>query len=317
MAVRAVPRRFAHPRGRMRHALRALATGGRGTYAGVRRHARCAIRSLQRSRQARRLSSARSPSSSALERQGAGDSRRSSSGRLLRLGVSQQGASAGAARVWCEHAEMRVRCRAGCGKAGSKEGSCMLHSSCPTSRARARARAYATLVSPAAETVSLSQPTRLRGSPPPLPSRTNWTRLVPRPVLNGHVSSPPDYVTSLQPPYLQSKPRLENRNPALHHPPGARGTPAPPPRHHRHGSLHGRLLPHGAGVAAQALLNLFDRHYLHTKIGRAASPRERRGARGLPQAAPSTFAARQHFRGGARAHVRLDVDGARAMRLVH
>ena len=27
--------------------------------------------------------------------------------------------------------------------------------------------------------------------PPPLPSRTNWTRLVPRPVLNGHVSSPP------------------------------------------------------------------------------------------------------------------------------
>jgi hypothetical protein len=26
--------------------------------------------------------------------------------------------------------------------------------------------------------------------PPPLPSRTNWTRLVPRPVLNGHVSSP-------------------------------------------------------------------------------------------------------------------------------
>jgi len=31
-----------------------------------------------------------------------------------------------------------------------------------------------------------------RRSPPPLlPSRTNWTRLVPRPVLNGHVSSPP------------------------------------------------------------------------------------------------------------------------------
>jgi hypothetical protein len=27
--------------------------------------------------------------------------------------------------------------------------------------------------------------------PPPLPSRTNWTRLVPRPVLNGHVSPPP------------------------------------------------------------------------------------------------------------------------------
>ena len=27
--------------------------------------------------------------------------------------------------------------------------------------------------------------------PPPLPSRINWTRLVPRPVLNGHVSSPP------------------------------------------------------------------------------------------------------------------------------
>jgi hypothetical protein len=25
----------------------------------------------------------------------------------------------------------------------------------------------------------------------PLPSRTDWTRLVPRPVLNGHVSSPP------------------------------------------------------------------------------------------------------------------------------
>ena len=24
--------------------------------------------------------------------------------------------------------------------------------------------------------------------PPPLPSRTNWTRLVPRPVLTGHVS---------------------------------------------------------------------------------------------------------------------------------
>ena len=24
---------------------------------------------------------------------------------------------------------------------------------------------------------------------PPLPSRTNWTRLVPRPVLSGHVSS--------------------------------------------------------------------------------------------------------------------------------
>ena len=25
--------------------------------------------------------------------------------------------------------------------------------------------------------------------PPPLPSRTNWTRLVPHPVLSGHVSS--------------------------------------------------------------------------------------------------------------------------------
>jgi len=30
-------------------------------------------------------------------------------------------------------------------------------------------------------------------SPPPPPCRTNWTRLVPPPVLSGHVSSLPPY----------------------------------------------------------------------------------------------------------------------------
>ena len=44
--------------------------------------------------------------------------------------------------------------------------------------------------------------------PPPLPSRTNWTRLVPPPVLTGHASSLPPVLTghaSSLPPYRESR----------------------------------------------------------------------------------------------------------------
>jgi len=48
------------------------------------------------------------------------------------------------------------------------------------------------------EMAALADRFGVRAPPPPLPSRTQWTRLVLRPVLNGHVSSPPVRVPRAQ-----------------------------------------------------------------------------------------------------------------------
>ena len=58
---------------------------------------------------------------------------------------------------------------------------------------------------------------RLQARPPPPPSRTDWTRLVPPPVLNGHAASLLPYARPLSP--LSSATPIAPR------------TPPPPVRH--------------------------------------------------------------------------------------
>jgi hypothetical protein len=62
---------------------------------------------------------------------------------------------------------------------------------------------------------------RLQARPPPPPSRTDWTRLVPPPVLNGHAASLLPYARPLSP--LSSATPIAPRTPPL---PSA--TPPPP-----------------------------------------------------------------------------------------